>query len=235
MKSLKPFFCYYGGKWRSAPRYPAPRHDLIIEPFAGAAGYATRYHKHQIKLYDADPVICGVWDFLIHASPFEIMNLPCDINNVQDLKVPAEAKWLIGFWLNKGTSQPRLTPSSWMRSGIRPDSYWGEAIRSRIATQVSDIRHWTVENRSYEETDNEKGCWFVDPPYQGKPGKNYRFREINYQDLGKWCIERSGQAIVCEMEGSEWLPFRTLGTFKSNPSARGKSYCGETLWTKEDP
>jgi len=40
---LRPFWRYYGGKWRAAPRYPAPRHDLIIEPFAGAAGYAMRY------------------------------------------------------------------------------------------------------------------------------------------------------------------------------------------------
>ena len=40
---LRPFFCYYGGKWRAAPKYPPPEHDTIVEPFAGAAGYATRY------------------------------------------------------------------------------------------------------------------------------------------------------------------------------------------------
>jgi hypothetical protein len=38
--ALKPFFNYYGGKWRVARRYAPPEHDLIIEPFAGAAGYA---------------------------------------------------------------------------------------------------------------------------------------------------------------------------------------------------
>jgi hypothetical protein len=35
--SLRPFWRYYGGKWRAAPRYPRPTHDTIIEPFAGAA------------------------------------------------------------------------------------------------------------------------------------------------------------------------------------------------------
>ena len=40
--ALLPFWAYYGGKWRSAPRYPAPVHGRIIEPFAGAAGYAMR-------------------------------------------------------------------------------------------------------------------------------------------------------------------------------------------------
>jgi len=33
---LKPFWQYYGGKWRAAPHYPKPRHDTIVEPFAGA-------------------------------------------------------------------------------------------------------------------------------------------------------------------------------------------------------
>ena len=30
---LRPFFGFYGGKWRDTPRYyPEPRHDLIVEP-----------------------------------------------------------------------------------------------------------------------------------------------------------------------------------------------------------
>ncbi len=38
MTDLKPFFCYFGGKWRAAPHYPTPKHAEIVEPFAGAAG-----------------------------------------------------------------------------------------------------------------------------------------------------------------------------------------------------
>lgn len=33
--TLKPFWRYYGGKWRAAPSYPAPLHNTIVEPFAG--------------------------------------------------------------------------------------------------------------------------------------------------------------------------------------------------------
>jgi hypothetical protein len=36
--NLKPFFCFYGGKWRVAPHYPAPEHTMVVEPFAGASG-----------------------------------------------------------------------------------------------------------------------------------------------------------------------------------------------------
>ena len=35
---LKPFFTYYGGKYRAAPKYPEPVHGSIVEPFAGSAG-----------------------------------------------------------------------------------------------------------------------------------------------------------------------------------------------------
>lgn len=32
MSDLKPFFYFYGGKWRAAPKYPRPEHDFIVEP-----------------------------------------------------------------------------------------------------------------------------------------------------------------------------------------------------------
>ena len=39
---LKPFWRYYGGKYRAAPAYPPPRLGTIVEPFAGSAGYSLR-------------------------------------------------------------------------------------------------------------------------------------------------------------------------------------------------
>jgi hypothetical protein len=57
MGGIRPYFVYYGGKWRAAPRYPAPRHDVIVEPFAGSAGYALRYHERKIILVEKDAVL----------------------------------------------------------------------------------------------------------------------------------------------------------------------------------
>jgi site-specific DNA-adenine methylase len=37
MSNLRPFFTFYGGKWRAAPFYDAPTHGHIVEPFAGSA------------------------------------------------------------------------------------------------------------------------------------------------------------------------------------------------------
>lgn len=147
-KNLYPFFCYFGGKWRAAKRYPKPRCQHIIEPFAGAAGYSLRYPYLNVTLYDLDTAIYGMWDYLIRSSEDEIRSLPLEVQHVDDLDVCQEAKWLIGFWCNKGAATPHLSPSAWMRSGIRPNSYWGEVIRERIA-----------------KYDGEDTFYYADSPY----------------------------------------------------------------------
>lgn len=51
---LRPFFRYYGAKWRAvhAGLYPEPQHRFICEPFAGAAGYALHYPHLAVELID---------------------------------------------------------------------------------------------------------------------------------------------------------------------------------------
>lgn len=228
--SLSPFFCYFGGKWRVANRYPKPAYNQIIEPFAGAAGYSVRHPHLRVILYDADPVICGIWDFLIHASEDDIRKLPLNVQNVDSLTVCQEAKWLIAFWLNKGGTTPKKGPSSWARSGVRPNSYWGEVIRERIATQVGKIRHWTIVNKPYDESGDEEATWFIDPPYHGKCGRLYSCKIEDYAKLGEYCRTRTGQVIVCERIGADWLPFQPFHSIKATPGARGKSYSEEVIW-----
>ena len=69
---MKPFFTYYGGKYRAAPKYPAPRHETIVEPFAGSAGYSVRHFARDVRLYDVDPIIVGVWSYLTRTPADEI-------------------------------------------------------------------------------------------------------------------------------------------------------------------
>jgi hypothetical protein len=131
---LKLFFTFFGGKWRIAKYYPVPVHDTIVEPFAGSAGYSLHYPEKDVRLFDADSIICGVWDYLIRVSEGEIMALPPVVKDVRELDVPQEAKWLIGFWLNKGTISPCNIPGKWMRDHLRVEqrvnSYWGEGVKS---------------------------------------------------------------------------------------------------------
>lgn len=234
LKCLKPFFCYYGGKWRVAKRYPSPTFDTIVEPFAGAAGYSTRYYNKKVILYDLDPVICSVWDYLIKSTPEEIMSLPSTLNHIDDIQVCQEAKNLIGFWLNKGTTQPKKSPSKWMRAGIAPNSWWGDGVKLRIATQMPYIKHWQINNASYDTAPDIQATYFVDPPYQNDAGKIYKMKFTVFANLAEWCKTRQGQVIVCEQEGADWLPFTQFHTIKSTPGSRGKSRSAEVIWTNQN-
>ena len=233
---MRPYFSFFGSKYRVALHYPKPIHPTIIEPFAGSAGYSLRYPEYQVRLYDADPVICGVWDYLIHVSPEEIRRLPVVFSHVDELDLCPEAKWLIGFWLNKGTVQPSKSPSKWMRDyqARQPGcTYWSSAVIERIASQVPQIRHWTVTQAAYEDIPDQAPTWFVDPPYE-VAGKAYKFHDIDYAKLGEWCRSRSGQVIVCENEGAEWLPFRPFRTIKGLEGRRGGKKSVEVIWTNDE-
>lgn len=231
MKSLRPFFGFYGGKWRDTPRnYPAPVFDRIVEPFAGSAGYSLRHPDREVLLCDVDPIIAGLWRYLIHATKREILAIP-DVppdGCVDDLGLCQEAAWLVGFWLNRAPSSPRRRPSAWMRSGVRPGSFWGDRVRQTIASQLEHIRHWRVLECDYRDAPDTAGTWFIDPPYQ-VAGQHYRFGSagIDYAHLAEWCRARTGQVIVCENAGAAWLPFIPLADTKTTrPGARSR----EVAW-----
>ena len=108
--TLRPFFTYYGGKYRAASRYPKPRPgSVIVEPFAGAAGYSVRnYHPTtRVVLNDLDERVAATWMYLTRVTSEEIMRLPLydgTWETVEDLTdLCQEQRWLIGWHLNKGT------------------------------------------------------------------------------------------------------------------------------------
>ena len=219
---MMPFFCFFGGKWRVAPHYPAPEHARIVEPFAGAAGYSVRYFDRQVVLIEIDPVIAGLWKYLTRVTESEVLSIPLDVESTATLDACEEARALVGFWLNKGVSSPRCVPSAWMRSGTRPGSFWGEEIRARIAKQVGKIRHWRIIEDSYAdlaESENSISTWFVDPPYEDQ-GRHYRHSKVDYAHLAEWSRARIGNVIACEQAGASWLPFEPFRSIKSNNATR---------------
>jgi hypothetical protein len=228
---LRPFFTYYGGKYRLAPKYPKPKYCTIIEPFAGSAGYSLRYYYNEVILNDINPIIFGIWDYLIRVSEDEFNRLPLEFDNISQLKICQEAKWFIGFWLNKAHIQPCIRPSTWMKSKTRPNSYWGENVRMYLGKQLQYIRHWKIKNEHYEYLSNIEATWFVDPPYDSKAGKLYPYSDINYSDLAYHCKNWRGQVIACEQDGANWLPFRYFQKTLANPGSKGKGYSKEAIWT----
>lgn len=227
--SLRPFFPFYGGKWRAALGYPAPQHQRIIEPFAGSAGYSTRHWWASVVLVERDPVIASVWRLLLTAAPGDIIALP-DVGPDQDLReldVPPAARALMGFWVNPANAYPANKPSRWFTEW--PNRVWRRSIRERIADQMLAIRHWTLIEGDWSEGPHGPATRFVDPPYV-VAGHHYRHgpKGVDYDELSAACQSWEGQTIVCEAEGASWLPFEPHGTPRSY---RGKSK--EMVWTND--
>lgn len=243
---LKPFWRYYGGKWRAvhAGLYPQPVHRHIIEPFAGAAGYAMHYPHLAVTLIERDPCIAGIWRWLISAKSDEVRSIPL-VDDVADLPewVPLGARDLIGFSMNAATSSPRKALSAGarkLRESGRKFYGWTHEQRERVAAQVPSIKHWSICEGDYASVcapaagrwvgrfDEHAATWFVDPPYECA-GSHYKYGPsgISYGYLGAWCRERNGQVIVCEAQGATWLPFRKIGLIKSGPRSRGSA---EAVW-----
>lgn len=215
---MRPMFSYFGSKWLLAKRYGPPKHNLVIEPFAGSAAYSLYWNAPKVLLIDIFPEIVGIWQFLIKATPREIRTLPLDFDHIDDLKIPQEAKWLIGYWIKKASVTAGKSRTAWARQYRHSGDckVWGEVARERIANQLPGIRGWKVKLGNWADAPNMKATWFIDPPYQ-VAGKHYNFSNINYDALAKFCCSRKGQLFVCENDGANWLPFKLLhkarGTF----------------------
>lgn len=216
MSRLRPFFSFYGSKWALAPYYAAPIYNRIVECCAGSASYSTLHHAKEVLLVDVDPVLCGIWEYLIRVSESELLDLPLVFDRVDEIPgLCQEARWFLGFWINKAVSHPCLQLSSWARKQRetgKKTGFWSETIRARVARQLQHIRHWKVLNASYADVPEQRATYFVDPPYKDM-GKYYVFNNIDFGHLGNWCRDRAAsgsQVIACEAEGATWLPFRQL-------------------------
>ena len=228
MMKLPRFFNYYGSKNQLSSLYARPRHDVLIEPFAGSAAYSLLHWKRKVKLYDLDDRICAIWDYLIHVSEDEILSLPI-INvgeSIDDYKLTYEQRLLISKNLTDATCSfsNRITKGFASRAFEKNEySIWGHRRRLTISRNLQYIRHWTIDNISYEKIDNTKACWFIDPPYECVQGREYKHNKIDFDHLAKYCKSRIGQTIVCENTNSKkWLPFRELKEISACRIVTGK-------------
>lgn len=238
----RPFFSFYGGKWRMAARLPTPEYPVIIEPFAGSLGYSVRHGAGgKVIGVEADPTIAAVWRWLLSATPADVLALPLlgpddDLREVEGLS-DAE-RGLIGFWLNKGMTAPCHRPSKWMRNPLpgRDETFWGEGVRDRIARQLPLIADWSIIEGDYTSAPDIEATWLIDPPYQGAPGRRYRYGNegIDYTALAEWCRTRRGQVIVCEHEGADWLPFEPVTFAVKAARNGGAAYSAEAVWSPSE-
>lgn len=207
MKPLRPFFPYYGSKYRLARRLPSPAHATIVEPFAGSACYSLHHHQRRVVLVDLDPVVAGIWRWLIReATELGIRSLPI-VDALDDLPdaVPSPARALIGFWMGRCLARPATSKTA-MGRAARGTSTWSAETRETIAKQLAAIRHWQIIEGDYREAPMSVATYFIDPPYEGRPGRRYRCSStgFDFKALAAWVSGLPGQRIVTESTGASW-------------------------------
>lgn len=221
---------YYGSKSKIIGKYPPPKFDTIVEPFAGTAQYALKYWDRDIILIEKYDVICNLWKWLQKCSKQDILStrqLKCGENVDNFAWDCQERKNLVGFIITGAPSMPKKTASRW-KTVVRPNTQ--QYRLESIADNLEKIRHWNIVCGDYQDSPNVKATWFIDPPYI-VGGKYYKYgcKDIDYGHLGNWCKQRKGQVIVCEADGADWLPFKML------VSSRGNRYQHkESVWINEN-
>lgn len=234
---LFPFLSYYGSKFRAAKRYAAPQQDTIIEPFAGAAGYALNHAHKNVVLVERDPRLVAIWRFLIGATAADVLALPLMglDQTIADLPPCDPAgRELIRAWLQGGARNGKNSFSSMAKANLarNPDTpaFWGKACRERIASQVGAIKHWRIIEGDYTSAPDVEATWFVDPPYNNAAGRVYNYHSLDYVALGDWCRRLRGQVMVCENQGADWLPFRELYSTANNWNSATAKRSVEVVW-----
>lgn len=232
---MRPMFSYMGSKWRIAKKYGSPRTNLVIEPFAGAACYSLYWNAPNVILYDVNPIVAGIWEYLIRVSETEVLKLPVDFDSVDELQVPQEAKWLIGFWITKGNVHPNKSRSAWARKYRYSGDckVWGPQVRDRIVIQLHQIRNWKVFCDDYRAIPNRIADWFIDPPYQVS-GKHYPYSDINHQELAEFCLTRNGFTTVCGQQGENWLDFHPLTSARAMTGKNGARVSLEAVYQQQE-
>ena len=174
-----------------------------------------------MTLVERDPVIYGVWSYLIKVRPPEIMKLPSNIDSLDELPpwVPEEARNLTGLWFNRALPQPAKHRSQWAQQPLYAAYFWGEMIKLRLAGQVDLIKPWKIIEGDYTKAPNAVAHYHIDPPYS-IAGQHYRYNGIDYDQLAEWCLQRRGFVQICEAAGATWLPFKTYARTASH-RARG--------------
>lgn len=230
-----PLFKWFGSKWLSSRVLPAPKHEVLVEPYAGGAAYALRHSELGVVLCEREKNLVALWPWLIReATDQDVREIPLGVpvgTDIRTLGLSQGQALLLKSWQRTNNVGDCWTISPW---GNRPGQ-WTANTRARVAEEIGAVKHWQfcddIDGTSLIETFDLAATWFVDPPYQ----HNYRYGQppLDYGRLAAAIVARKDHLIVCEAACKktglrpDWLPFKEFGTRVT--SRRGKHSRGKSL------
>lgn len=241
----KSVFSYYGGKSKIIDLYPEPQHDLIIEPFAGAAAYAFRHGRgpngRAVWLNDLDERTASIWEFLLSpdASNWIERHWPAlaragsTYRDYLPDNAPAGLIELFRAEANQGTQGARGVHDQVTGMG---EKCWPRT-RRKFLEIIPQISHWRFTRRDYSQISRSTvATWFIDPPYSNSAGSRYRVGDrLDYRRLADYSRGVAGLVIVCENLGADWLPFRPFDHKRVSIRSRyQKADAKEVMWTNAE-
>lgn len=237
-KITGPLFKWFGSKWLSAKKLPLPLHDIIIEPFAGSAGYSLRHNTKDVLLYESNPYVRELWEWLIaDATEQLIKDIPINLKegmDIRELGLERGQSLLLKHWQRTNNVGHCWTISPW---GDKPGQ-WTANTRARIAEQFAAVSHWKIGGiNGLLSFNNSASTWFIDPPYE----YNYKYgsSNIDYPTLGAQIKRCKGQLIVCEAVCPKtgaiptYLPFQFWANrITSRRKVNENHHSKELIWTE---
>lgn len=228
-------FVYFGGKKQLARHYPPPAEGVIIEPFAGSAGYSLHWATpaHEVVLIEKDPAVVALWRRLQAPDAAE------DILSIRTpLRGNRSAEPFVATCAGGGASVGQSFRGESFPVTDRMERQW-PYMQVRLVRAIPTIRSWTVIEGDCTDAPDVRATWFIDPPYwvpdgaAGSRGDGYRHgaSAIDFAALAAWCQTRHPQVIVCEQDGATWLPFRPLVHMQTGDPNGGTRRL-EVVWTR---
>ncbi len=239
---FKAAFSFYGAKSKILAFYPSPKHDMIIEPFAGGASYSLRHGAgREVWINDLDPKVFAMWTFIRDDLPAWLDRIPARVavgERVSGLlhEMPLGLVSLLQSEANQGTQGAKGVHDQVTSMGAK---CWPR-IKDKLAWAHERCQGWIITNLAYNYIHAEAvgaragaATWFIDPPYDNTAGRRYRQQVVDYNALRDFCLTRRGQVIVCENMGAGWLPFQPVVNRRGIRSRYQKSTAQEGIWVGE--
>lgn len=157
---IKAPISYYGGKSKIAHLYPAPIHELVIEPFAGSGAYSWLHRRNPITgkprsvwLNDLDPKTYSIWDFLTSDGAIEIVErfVPDTVRAGQKVMdfIPAEFPGLVEICraeANQGTQGAKGVHDQITSMGAK---CW--KVKRKLREVIPEVKDWRITQWNYED------------------------------------------------------------------------------------